>query len=69
MPSKTLRLFEKSRNASLSRANLGDPEAVPEKILYLPAPPSVGTGAGRQGGNLNLSANYKNLLISVEAAL
>jgi hypothetical protein len=46
-------------NASLSCANLQDPAGVPEKILYLPA--------GRQGGNLNLSANCKNGLNGVEA--
>jgi len=31
-----------------------------EKILYLPAPPSVETGAGRQGGNPSLSLNERN---------
>jgi hypothetical protein len=48
-----------ARHTSLSRVNLQDPAGVPENILYLPG--------GRQGGNVNLSANYKNGLSGAEA--
>jgi hypothetical protein len=34
-----------------------------EKVLGLPAPPSVGTGAGRQGGILNrVDSNVEKLM-------
>jgi hypothetical protein len=33
--------------------NFHEEDRPAEKVLDLPAPPSVGTGAGRQGGILN----------------